>query len=79
MSKYTKNTKAHLMDEEYLEIENKVKQATALLKEANALALKKNCTLRDPPITSDGEELISTWELISEIGKGGWRTSSLSC
>lgn len=72
-------TRAHMMDEEFVALEAKVKEAVAALKEANALAKKKGVTLRNTGYTSDGGTLIDTWELMTEIGKGGWRTSSMDC
>lgn len=72
-------TRAHMMDEEFVELEKKVAQAVQLLKEANALAAKKGVTLRNTGFDNDGNYLIDTWELLTEIGKGGWRTSSMDC
>ena len=75
----TLNNKAYMMDAEFAEIEKQVAIAVAALHTANAIVKKKGYTLRNTPITNDGVELIDTWDLIREIGSGGWRTSSLSC
>lgn len=72
-------SRAHMMDEEFVALEKKVAEAVAALKEANAIAAKKGVTLRNTGYTNDGNNLIETWELMSEISKGGWRTSSMDC
>jgi hypothetical protein len=72
-------TRAHLMDEEFVLLQKKVQEAVAALKEANAIADKKGVTLRNPGYCDQGLDLIDTYGLLTEIGKGGWRTSSMEC
>lgn len=75
----TTGTREHMMDEEFVALEKKLAEAVAALKEVNAIAAKKGVTLRNSGYTSSGDRLIATWELMGEISKAGWRTSSMDC
>lgn len=73
------NTREHMMDEDFVRLEKKIAEATKALAEANAIAKKKGVTLRSTGWTDEGDELIDMYDLMREIRKGGWSTSSMTC
>ncbi len=58
-------------------IKPKLKEASKLLKEANALCKKEGTTLQSLAEEHDYYDLISS--LFHQIDEGGWRTSSIGC